>query len=807
MDDRRRKHDEISPQSHPGGGMRAPLKKRLAMSSSVPNTIPSTPAILPIEKTNGQLSPSQTFSQGEALEDVQTSYKEYLKGLSKQSLLSEMRSFKEESQRLESLSFNLREKAYRCEAQLGAINVLWQQLEDDTPALRSRTNSDSDWPEQSVMDLGHDASDILHRLSRLPLHKSLTALDYAETQKALKKRAYDVIEVSQQTFLPIEDWNKRLKSSYADDSSQSNIFQSEASDIDKWTQNHSRVIPKIRLKEKEISAKLASVRKELLTVQKKYRSALEDMEEVKQRLLAKEKKLDRLKIAARSSMTGEGDTRTIEQTPVEEEVATPTKPANIAQEQAAVEEQQSLEAQELEYRKNELASMQADQQRLAAEVAYYKSQLANIPDERIADSIAYRHGQQACIFYKTRVDECHERTLALESEIAEIRKSFTEFSDQLQVEKKSQLATFESEIKKLQTDLNRIRGQRDYFTQLLQQATSKYEKENTERTVLAKNMYEQKDRMAKLVSELTRLQSLEPNATTDDVFGSEFVRLDEKIQALKQMQDECDKCQAELELLSSSNLSVENLKKREDLIKSIEKNIEKNKQQEMAELIADLKCFKLRLRLESESLNGILKEIEDCGKAYSRLQDQVTRKAFSISSKDDHISKLRLEKAKYAQTFSGLHKAEQQQASLAKTLKARGETQAEHIKQLLSKRSALEGQINAAEQNCLKQNQQIEEKRSALRELSHTNMLLHQRVSSNDHRTEELQRLVTQQMRAFEEVSQALQKSKEALEALQKRYDHLSQMDNPSDSELAQEAKELKVCFIIYIQCADPLNP
>lgn len=94
----------------------------------------------------------------------------------------------------------------------------------------------------------------------------------------------------------------------------------------------------------------------------------------------------------------------------------------------------------------------------------------------------YKHLLGQCGHYRSRADELEERSIRLAKELEELNAGRRAFVEQMKSEQIGQAMALEAEMRRLEADLSRIRGQRDYFQQLLdeQKAQSELERASTQ---------------------------------------------------------------------------------------------------------------------------------------------------------------------------------------------------------------------------------------------------------------------------------------------------------------------------------------
>ena len=109
-------------------------------------------------------------------------------------------------------------------------------------------------------------------------------------------------------------------------------------------------------------------------------------------------------------------------------------------------------------------------------------------------------------FYRAKYDEFKEASEKLAKEIEELRASRKQFVEEIQEEEQARRKTLEGEMKKLEADLTRIRGNRDHLQQQLELRNSKDEVEFQQIQAIRQLANDRKDRIEALESEVRRFK-------------------------------------------------------------------------------------------------------------------------------------------------------------------------------------------------------------------------------------------------------------------------------------------------------------
>jgi chromosome segregation ATPase len=128
-------------------------------------------------------------------------------------------------------------------------------------------------------------------------------------------------------------------------------------------------------------------------------------------------------------------------------------------------------------RLEELEEMKAQRTQTKDELDKARSQLEHLSDEKILDSQHARGLLFQIQSIRHEADHYRGEVLRLRAELDDARTSRRKFVDALESEEKNRRATLEAELKKLESDISRVRDSRDRFQQLYENRCTKDEYE------------------------------------------------------------------------------------------------------------------------------------------------------------------------------------------------------------------------------------------------------------------------------------------------------------------------------------------
>ncbi len=171
-----------------------------------------------------------------------------------------------------------------------------------------------------------------------------------------------------------------------------------------------------------------------------------------------------------------------------------------------------------------------------------------IPDDRVKETPLFRAFAMDFEYYRAKYDEHKENAEKLAKELEELKASRKQFIAELQDEEQARRKAMEAEMKRLEADLTRIRGNRDQLHQQLELRNSKDEVEFQQIQQIRLLANERKDRIEALESELRRCK-MEMAANGGQPLLVEFFasqkdtgygeHLEEKIRLLEEQLDLC----------------------------------------------------------------------------------------------------------------------------------------------------------------------------------------------------------------------------------------------------------------------------
>lgn len=141
----------------------------------------------------------------------------------------------------------------------------------------------------------------------------------------------------------------------------------------------------------------------------------------------------------------------------------------------------------VEARKKELEDLKEERQSLADNLDRLRSEFSSLSEERLMATEYFKLLQLSLELYKCRSNYFGEKKIKLEGEYDSLSSERRNLLDTAKSEKANQSTAMETEIRRLESDLTRIRKQRDDFLSTVntQMSKRKREKELHEESTLS----------------------------------------------------------------------------------------------------------------------------------------------------------------------------------------------------------------------------------------------------------------------------------------------------------------------------------
>ncbi|KAI9229004.1 MAG: hypothetical protein DHS80DRAFT_30192 [Piptocephalis tieghemiana] len=154
----------------------------------------------------------------------------------------------------------------------------------------------------------------------------------------------------------------------------------------------------------------------------------------------------------------------------------------------------------------EIESLREDRIRLEQQVDQFCIQMAEVPESRILASGAYRALGAECLHLRDEVDRLREALDSTRAERDHLRSSRHTYASTLEAEERERRATLQAEVRRLEGDLARVRGNRDHLQQQLDVRYARDSAELVQNQEIRRLANTRKDRLVAMTLEVRRLR-------------------------------------------------------------------------------------------------------------------------------------------------------------------------------------------------------------------------------------------------------------------------------------------------------------
>lgn len=160
----------------------------------------------------------------------------------------------------------------------------------------------------------------------------------------------------------------------------------------------------------------------------------------------------------------------------------------------------------LSAREKEIEALKRDRQTLLQDEDRLLS-LFKLSEEQLLETEYIKTLKLSIDHYRSRCHDLEQRRVDLERDLDKMSAARKQLIDQVKTEKISQNMTMESEIRRMEGDLNRIRGQRDSFQSLVDEQKMKENREKESQEKIMSFATQGKTRISSLESRIDRLKN------------------------------------------------------------------------------------------------------------------------------------------------------------------------------------------------------------------------------------------------------------------------------------------------------------
>ncbi|KAI8801907.1 hypothetical protein BJ742DRAFT_834925 [Cladochytrium replicatum] len=630
------------------------------------------------------------------------------------------------------------------------------------------------------------------------------------------------------------------------------------------TSNLSSKIDAAQARCQELELQISQLNGKVTMLKRKYSELEERHGETQEQLISAERKLDRIKVShwagnggAASSYnpppaTDGGENMATASGGTNGPVATPVVdvPDHVnGSPQSVDEDLVALAAARL----REIEELRNDRVRQQAEIDQLRMNLANIPDERIKESPFYKnlHADWNYFYGENEILKAKNEKLLKELEALNVERR--KLTETIEGEEGNRRRTMETEMRKLEADLTRLRNARDNLQQTLDLRCGKDELELARDKEIRVIANARKDRIRCLEMECGRLKttiaaklgdaellrlldedSSEKESEEYDLDGervtsfqamySRFKKSQEKIQELEttisayreaseDMRDRQDLINATKQLESELERANENIRKLEALYgiergaddagdglenPSEELNVHdlRNRVKKLGAIVRtrvdEIAKLKVEILQHEKTRSRLISEVENISKSWEELQNQNSKKVLDLSEKDDQILRLVAEKTKYDQKCAILTKEKTTINNLMIAQKRLSDKQLEQIRKLEDREKTLNQQLQATEKELALRNTAFELQKRSVAEQLHQITGLKEQLDKFGQKFVELNNLLRDRTRTLEAEIDQRRRLGEQMDALKRKIETMGHKEAAGDAQLQRQLDEYK---------------
>ncbi|KAI7817581.1 hypothetical protein BC939DRAFT_326728 [Gamsiella multidivaricata] len=657
-------------------------------------------AVNPLQKKNkfpGNDSSSRNSLYSSHGKDTSTSMsatEEVLLNFQKDAIWRQMQEYKRECLRTQERIAQLNDKQVDYESHLSTVDVYWSKLLQDLKLILTRVDIRVDAKDLVLQDGTNFASYLLNRPERDKQRRNINNLTAAALKPTLEKRSQYTKEIVIKLLQIIEEWSEQR------DSFWNSLLNTDPA-----------------VKENQV----LRLKDELEMTKTRLEEAAENLEDSKEKLRRVEKSLDREKSIIVSAVTsGEIFGENYGGTP---DVVSPSSGPMISKSEAHdASHDELLQHRELAMaRLMELEEMKIQRIQFRNELDSLKSQFNHIPDERVQDSQLVKSLLSQMQYARNDAEHYRNEATKLKVDLEELYLSRRKFMENLEMEEKSRRAALEGELKKLESDISRLRDSRDRFQQMYEARCTKDDYEMQQNQEIRKIANTRKDRITTLATDIQRLQiMLAANTGDKDAFAfylngptdksflddlrNKLRNSEEQIKALNVELEASKEAASHLRELGKATLSEKHLKVQvKELttkLTEFENLIGNNTKDPVKALMANIEAKDETIRVLEQKVQAheavqapLLNELHTVATAWGQLEEATSRKVIDLAQKEDLIYKLLSDKTRQESKCNLLIRAKDASANMTAVMKRQSDMQLDQIRKLEEREKNLNMQM------------------------------------------------------------------------------------------------------------------
>ncbi|KAF9424144.1 E3 ubiquitin-protein ligase bre1 [Podila epigama] len=755
-----------------------------------------------------------------------TAAEEVLSNFQKEAIWRQMQEYKREHARALEHIEKLQENQVDYEAHLSTVDIYWNKLLDDLKMLMSRVNIPMDAKDMVLDDGTSFASFLLNGASEDSPERSIKEMTVDALKPSVEARAEYTKEVVLKILRLIEDWSEQCDTFWST-LKEADPAAKENSVVQALSQEHERMASLYKKGQEDLDRlqarchgftdQVLRLKNELEMTRSRLEETSENLDDSKERLRRIEKNMDREKSVIVSAVTsgaifGENYTGSPDAgTPAAGHHDSKNEPHDGSREEWLLFRELAVS------RLAELEEMKTQRIQLKNELDQLHIQLNNLPDEKIQDTQLVKNLLVQMQYARNDAEHYRNEANKLRVDLEELHMSRRKFMDTLETEEKNRRATLEGELKKLESDISRVRDSRDRFQQMYEARCTKDDYEMQQNQEIRKIANTRKDRITTLATDIQRLQIMLAAKTGDkDAFAfylngpNDKSFLEDMRNKLRHAEEQIKACTIELAAYKEAASQIRDLEQVTVSEFKLKAQVEEltEKLNKMEALIGDeaddpIKALRATIKARDETIEileakvqaheavqaPLLNELHTVATAWGQLEEATSRKVIDLAQKEDLIYKLLSDKTRQESKCNLLIRAKDASANMTAVMKRQSDMQLDQIRRLEEREKNLNMQMATLEREQTLLNSSVALHKSKLQEYTQQNSAFKDKFARQDERLAELQTLLKERTEAYENEAHLRKRLQEETDHVKRKLEEHAKADNTGEnSEAAKQA-------------------
>ncbi|KAF7731459.1 hypothetical protein EC973_000267 [Apophysomyces ossiformis] len=467
--------------------------------------------------------------------------------------------------------------------------------------------------------------------------------------------------------------------------------------------------------------------------------------------------------------------------------------------------------QALDQQLKEVEALKDQRVTLKHQMCQLEVDLVAIPGTRIYKTTLGRQLYQSREYHKDKYRNILSVFEKLRRDLEEAQGSRRRFVKELDAKQVSHIKGLEDQLHRLESDLTRIRGQRDALQVQLEEHKACAESGRISVNELRVIMETRMERASCLEIELARLQRKNIAMLGDRRIYQLFASTSSEGKLIETLQEKLRTANERIkELRSQLTADIKAVDSIESLLdEELKWTVKANRIQDEVDkfterygfepsmsdrtvardtLQAKIEAVQTKVKEASQKVARLestekqfLAEIQSVTKVYDELEEQNMVKIQALRRTEDDIMSLQLKRFKYSQTFTALNKSKDSYTMVANALTKQVEKQLAYIKQLNEREKNLTGQITVLDRDLNAGNAALQIYTQKVTEIKAVIKDLEDKIYLTRRKVEESENLVKEKIRQFEDEASARKRLDESHELLRRKLDATKKVDSPNE--------------------------